>query len=136
MPALRANAAPTDLRCWSVFQPNASRGGELRSVAALQERQLIKARGWYLAERVVIAVGRHEVVVWPSLAGRVLGPPVGRWAPHDLLAFPVEPPTSLPPWWIAFLLVDLPRSRIIAELRAVRDDAQSEATFRQLAAEP
>ncbi len=44
------------------FRPNAPGRSELSGIRALSERQLLKSRGAYLAERVLIAVTPLEVV--------------------------------------------------------------------------
>jgi hypothetical protein len=44
------------------FKPNAPGRGELRGLRAMSERQLMKSRGVYLSERILVAVTPVEVV--------------------------------------------------------------------------
>ncbi len=46
-----------------LFKPNAPGRGELRGFRALSERQLLKSRGVYFSERMLVAVTPVEVVV-------------------------------------------------------------------------
>jgi hypothetical protein len=45
-----------------LFKPNAPGRGELRGLRAMSERQLMKSRGVYLSERMLVAVTPVEVV--------------------------------------------------------------------------
>ena len=126
---------PAGVKSWAVFQPNAPGGGEFRGCSAFGHRQLLKASGLYLAERVVIAVGSTEVALWPLLPGGFAGRSIGRWSSDRVLAFRVPATGGDEPAWPAFVLVDIGNARLLAELRAVRHDRPSEQVIRLLAAD-
>ena len=119
---------PADLKAWAVFQPNAPGRGEFRGGDAFGQRQLLKAAGLYLAERVVIAVGSAEVALWPLMPGRFACPCIGRWERERLLAIPVPAHGPQDSTWPGFVLVDVGHGRMLAEVRAVRHDLASERT--------
>jgi len=129
----RAQRLPEAVEALAVFQPNASGHGEFRSWKSFGERQLLKGRGQYLGERVLVAAGIDEVVVWPVVCGRIFGHCLGRWWRDSLLALPSDPVGRRDALWPACVLVDLDRAMFVADLQAVRDDVESRALIDALA---
>jgi hypothetical protein len=105
----------------STFKPNAAGRAELTGWRAFSDRQLLKGRGAYLGERVLVAVTTVEVVAIAhtpiSFGRRRLA-----WKRQDLVARAVAPKTQgcevpLP----AFVLAGRGRTPHI-ELAALADD--------------
>lgn len=127
---LRGRRLPSGPIRWAVVQPNAAGRGELLSVRGLGERQLLKAAGQYLGERLVIVAGEDSAAIFPVIARRFLLPCIGRWPTDRLLAVPVDAAVEGP--WPAVVLVDLETCSLVAEVRGVRDDEHTRAVFAAL----
>ena len=93
---------PDGIRAWTWFRPNAPGSGELRSVAALQHRQLLKMQGLDLSERVLVVVGRDSAAAWVTLGRQLVCRCVGRWHLDELLACQVAAVGVGDPLWPAF----------------------------------
>jgi hypothetical protein len=106
----------------AVFQPNAPGNWDL-SPRGFGARQLLKARGAYLAERVVVAVTPLEVyAITLHFRGRVRRC-VGRWPRSQLVGRSVPPLTVRPPG--PAILLTRRDGRDVAELRACASDEES-----------
>ena len=127
---LRGRRLPAGPLRWAVVQPNAVGRGELSSFAGLGERQLLKAAGQYLAERLIIVAGEHSVAIFPVIARRFVLPCVGHWPIDRLLAVPV--PAAVEGMWPAAVLVDLHTCRFVAEIRGVHNDDHTRAVLAAL----
>ena len=117
---------------WALFQPNAPSGGELRGPSALADRQLLKAQGQYLAERVALVIDSERVSAWPTWLGRIARHPLRTWFRDEVFALPVPAAGTWSGSWPAFALVDAARFRVVADLRAVVDDAASRHVLERL----
>ncbi|HKY16537.1 MAG TPA: hypothetical protein VJM33_16540 [Microthrixaceae bacterium] len=107
----------------ALFQPNAPGRRELRCAAGLRRRQVLKSYGQYLAERVELVVGVSEVTAWRGRASR--GALICRRFRDEVFAVALDAVGPRSAAWPAFALVDLRDVVVVAELRAVRDDAES-----------
>jgi hypothetical protein len=109
----------------ALFKPNAVGAHELTSVTGLGHRQLLKARGAYLGERIVLGVTALHVHAIALFLGNRIGRSVGCWPRAELCAAPVSAlGDTVEPVWPALLLTDHCR-RSLAELQVLRrgDDA-------------
>lgn len=129
---LRSRRLPSGPIRWAVVQPNAVGRGELMSVTGLGERQLLKAAGQHLGERLIIVAGEHSVAIWPLLFRRIVLPCIGRWHTDRLLAVPVD--SAVAGTSAAVTLVDLDTCQFVAEVRGIRDDEHTRAVFAALRA--
>ena len=116
----------------AVFQPNAPGRGELRSIAGLRARQMLKSRAQHLGERVRLDVGDGVVTAWRLGPFGVRLRCAGRWPIGHVLAIAVEAEGVMDPEWPAIALVDLPRLGVVADLRARRDGAAEREVVRRL----
>lgn len=66
------------------FRPNAEGEHELRSIRGISQRQLLKGRSAYLAERMLLAVSTVEVVAVAVGFAAFRWPRVRRWRRADL----------------------------------------------------
>ena len=131
-PPTLARRLPSQTVAWAVLQPNAIGRGELRSVAGFVQRQELKSRNLCPAERVFVAVGVDEVVMWHALPWRVLGRELARW-PRDRLEVEAVDAVGAPEnWWPAVRMsvrVRTASGRVriapIAELRPVREEPRA-----------
>jgi hypothetical protein len=114
-----------------VFQPNAPGRGELRSLAGLHERQLLKGRSQHVGERVRLAVSDRMVRAWRLGPFSLFHDLVGEWPTANLLTLAV-PPRGVHRTWPAIVLLDLERLEFVADLRAVRDGPVERAVVRRL----
>jgi hypothetical protein len=109
----------------ALFKPNAAGNCEL-SWSGWKSRQIMKARGTYLGERVVLAltpidVYAVELVFW----GRVHRT-IRRWARSDLFVSMVVTRGREPdPRWPALLIASR-RGRLLAEVQALIRDNDAE----------
>jgi hypothetical protein len=91
----------------AICKPNAPGTHELGGFAALGQRQLLKARGAYLAERVALGVTPLNVHALALFLGRRVARVVGCWSREDLRATLVSPiGDTTDPIWPALLLTD------------------------------
>jgi hypothetical protein len=106
----------------TLCKPNAAGSYELASVTGFGERQLLKARGAYLAERVILGVTPLHVHAVAVFARGHIARAVGCWAREDVLATPVcAAGDHVEPAWPALLLARR-HGRAIAELQVLRHD--------------
>jgi hypothetical protein len=138
-PAALARRLPSETLAWAVLQPNAIGRGELRSRAGFIQRQELKSRNLCPAERVFVAVGVDEVVMWHALPLRVLGRELARWPRDRLEVEAVEVVGAPESWWPAVRVsvrVPTPSGRVriapIAELRPVREEPRAWAVVELL----
>jgi hypothetical protein len=107
----------------ALFKPNAAGRNEFAGMAGFGHRQLLKARGAFLAERVLIGLTPlHIHALAVHFAGHALRE-VGCWRRGELFAtaVPAVGDTALPPW--PALLLTNRRGDEIAELQvAIRND--------------
>jgi len=109
----------------ALCKPNAPGSHELASFEALAQRQLLKARGAYLADTVALGVTPLHVHALGLFLGRRIVRAVGSWPRDELYATPVDAlGDTRDPTWPALLLTDAYR-RPHAELRLIErhDDA-------------
>jgi hypothetical protein len=109
----------------AMFKPNAAGSHELTMGAGFGQRQLLKARGAYLGERVVVGVTPSHVHALVLLFGGRTSRLVSRWPRAELRAEPVSPLGSacaMP--WPALLLMDRYR-RTLAELQVLECDDEA-----------
>jgi hypothetical protein len=118
----------------AVFAPNAAGRRELSCIRGLSERQLLKSRGAYLAERVLLAVTPLEIVAIAlgALSSRFQRPLV--WSRDDVVIVPVESRrtrfrASLP----AFFLVGRAETHCL-ELTPFADDDNTSEVIAHLVA--
>jgi hypothetical protein len=106
----------------SLFKPNAAGSYELTVGAGFGQRQLLKAKGAYLGERIVLGVTPLHVCAVSVLFGGRASRLVGRWPRTELRAEPVCP-LGTPPevLWPALLLTDRHRG-CLAELQTLDHD--------------
>jgi hypothetical protein len=104
-------------------KPNAPGGGELRSFAALEARQLLKACGAYLGERIALGATALHLHAVSLFFGHRLARVVGSWPRADVYATPLcALGDKVEPAWPALHLTDA-RGKSRAELQVVeRDD--------------
>jgi hypothetical protein len=117
-----------------VFQPNAPGGGEMRTVAGLRQRQLLKGATQHLAERVGLAVSDDLVTAWQLGPRAVRLRELRRWPRGDVFAVPLPAEGVADPHWPAFVLVDARRLTLEAELRALRPGRPEREVLRLLCA--
>ncbi len=106
----------------ALFKPNAVGSRELTSVAGLGHRQLLKARGAYLGERIVLGVTALHVHAVAVFLGNRVGRSAGCWPRAELCAAPVFAlGDTVEPVWPALLLTDRYRKNV-AELQVLQRD--------------
>jgi len=106
----------------ALFKPNAVGAHELTSVAGLGHRQMLKARGAYLGERIVLGVTALHVHAVAVFFGNRVGRSVGCWRRAELCAAPVGAlGDTVEPVWPALLLTDRYR-KCLAELQVLQRD--------------
>jgi hypothetical protein len=116
----------------ALFKPNASGRHELTSATGFGQRQLLKARGAYLAERVLIGVTAlhvHASAVY--FAGHALRE-LGCWARREVVVTPIAAagdPAETP--WPALRFTG-DGGRDLAELQVVLHDDDSWDVLTQL----
>ena len=103
----------------ALCKPNAPGSHELGSFEALGRRQLLKARGVYLAETVALGITPLHVHALGLFLGRRIVREVGRWPRAEVYTTPVDAQGDTgDPLWPAFLLTDA-YGKPHAELRLV-----------------
>lgn len=116
----------------AMFKPNAVGWHELTSASGFGQRQLLKARGAYLAERVVLGVTPLHLLASAVYFGGHALRELGCWARRDVVATPisaVDDPAETP--WPA-LLLSVAGGRDLAELQVVLHDDASWDVLTQL----
>lgn len=140
LPERMRRRLPDPTRAWAVLVANAApyAPGQLRH--AFVQRQLLKSRGCYLADRLFVALGEDEVAVHQVLPGRVLGRRMAAWPLRTLRLEPVLPVGAPGLWSPAVLLHQhvrradgSSRRRPVAELRPDGDDPRGHALLDLLA---
>jgi hypothetical protein len=109
----------------SLFKPNAG-GTSGLSWAGLRARQVMKGRGIYLGERVVLAITPLDVYAVETLFGGRMHRTIRRWSRSDLFVSTVTTrgrPAS--PRWPA-LLVATREGRQLADVQALHHDDEAE----------
>ena len=106
----------------ALCKPNATGAHELASLEALGQRQLLKARGTYLAETVVLGITPLHVHALGLFLGRWFVRDVACWARAELCATRVAA-RGVPddPDWPALLLMSNHR-KPFAELQVMQRD--------------
>jgi hypothetical protein len=105
-----------------LFKPNAAGSHELTNGGGFGQRQLLKARGAYLAERVVLGVTPLHVHALAVFFGGRVARAAGCWPRSDLIAVAVDAiGDRVDPVWPALLLAGR-HGREIAELQVLRRD--------------
>jgi hypothetical protein len=108
----------------ALFKPNAPGNSEL-TWAGHRQRQVMKARGTYLGEIVVLAVTPLDVFVIEALQGRVHRA-IRTWSRHDLSVATVTSYCGAPdPRWPA-LLISSRNGRQLGDVQAVNRDEEAE----------
>lgn len=106
----------------AIFKPNAAGWHELASATGFGQRQLLKARGAYLGERVVLGVTPLHLHALAVFCGCRMSRAVGRWSRGEVVATAVCAMTDhIEPLWPA-LLISRRDGRDIAELQVLRRD--------------
>jgi hypothetical protein len=107
------------------FKPNAVGSHELTVGAGFGQRQLLKARGVYLGERIVVGVTPLHVHVLALLFGGRASRLVAQWPREELRSEPVRAlGNAADAPWPAVLLADR-HGRGLAELRASEHDDEA-----------
>jgi hypothetical protein len=106
-------------------KPNAPGPGELAGFAALGARQMLKARGTFLAERVALGATPLHVHAFALFFGRRIARPVACWPRGDVYTTPIRALGGTPdPDWPALLLTDA-SGKPRAELQILERDADA-----------
>jgi hypothetical protein len=109
----------------SLFKPNAVGSHELTVGAGFGQRQLLKARGAYLGERIVLGVTPLHVYALSLLFGGRVSRLVACWPRAELLAEPVCALCNAQDvLWPALLLTDR-YHRCLAELQTLDHDDEA-----------
>jgi hypothetical protein len=115
----------------ALFKPNAAGSHELTTAAGFGQRQILKARGAYLGERIVIGATPLHVHARALFLGHRVSRAVACWPRAELCAVPIcALGDTVEPVWPALLLLDRHR-RALGELQVLRrdDDAWSLLTM-------
>jgi hypothetical protein len=108
----------------ALFKPNAAGNLEF-GVYGFGRRQILKARGVYLAERVLLAVTPIDVYALHLVLGRWVLRPLGRWRRAELGVTLLEPCGDGENTRCTALLLTN-QERALAALQAVRPDDEAE----------
>ena len=107
----------------SLFKPNAAGGFEL-SWSGFSQRQILKARGVYLAERVILGVSAIEACALELVLGHFIVRLLGRWCRADLVVHSVDAHGTIGPSGVPALLI-ADNNRELAELQALGTDHET-----------
>jgi len=118
----------------SLFKPNAAGGFEF-SWSGFSQRQMLKARGTYLAERVILGVTAIEACALELALGHFIVRILGRWRRVDLVVHTVDAHGTAGPSGVpALSLAD--HNRELAELQALRADHETARVVDLLLSDP
>src|SRR5262249_3016933 len=107
----------------SLFKPNAAGGFEF-SWSGFSQRQMLKARGVYLAERVILGVTAFEACALELVLGHFIVRPLGEWRRADLVLHTVDAHGTTGPADVPGLLI-ADNNRELGELQALRTDHET-----------
>lgn len=139
LPERMLRRLPDPTRAWAVLVVNAAPYAPGRLHRAFVQRQLLKSQGCYLADRVLVALGEHELAVHQVLPGRLLGRRLATWPLGQLHMEPVLP-VGAPGLWSPAVRLSRESERPdgrrlrrpVAELRPDGDDRRALGLLDQL----
>jgi len=109
----------------ALFKPNAAGLHELTTVDGFGQRQILKARGTYLGERIVIGVTPLHVHARALFLGHRISRAVACWPRAELRAVPIRALGDVvEPAWPALLLTD-GHGRTLGELQVLQRDDEA-----------
>jgi len=118
---LQARAADVVLAA-ALCKPNALGSHELTSATGFGQRQILKARGVYLAERVVLGVTPLHVLALEPHFGHRAARSLGCWPRGSVRALPTDAVGDrAEPAWPAIILAD-DHWKLLAELQVIECD--------------